>query len=167
MDAFTVAMTCGMDGTIRTLGQRLKISLIFGIFQGLLFGVGLLLYQVLSGEATKYNSLVAGGILLMLGGHSIIGGLRPSELSGRRHFSIWLMFAMGLATSIDALTAGITFSLLYKNSQLAILIIGGGGIALTYAGTTFGARVGHKIGKKGNIIGGLVIIALGIKTIFF
>lgn len=166
MDAFTVAVTCGMDGTIRTMGQRIKISLIFGLSQGFLFGLGIILYQILSGEVTKYNSLVAGVILLTLGIHSLFNSFQAQTVE-RKNFSFGVLCALGIATSIDALAAGITFNLIYENASEAIVIVGLIGTLLTYAGAAFGMKIGHKIGNKANIIGGLVIIMLGIKSLFF
>ena len=167
MDAFTVAVTCGMEGTVQTRSQRVKASLVFGFFQGLLFTVGLVLYQLLSGEITRYNSLVAGIILMTLGVHSLFDGMRPKAVLERKSFSMWLLCVLGIATSIDALAAGITFNLIYDNLTAAIVIVGIVGILLTYAGATFGLKIGHRIGNKANIIGGLVIIILGIKSLLF
>jgi len=167
MDAFTVAVIYGMDGTVQTLGQRLKTALIFGFFQGLLFSVGIVLYQILSGEMTKYNSMIAGIILLMMGGHNLIDGLQPNPAMERKSFSLWLLCLLGVATSIDALAAGITFNLIYDNLKTAIVIVGSVGVLLTYLGAAFGSKFGYRIGNKANVIGGLVIIALGIKSLFF
>jgi len=167
MDAFTVAVTCGMDGTIRTMGQRIKTALIFGFFQGLLFAVGIVLYQILSGEVTKYNSLVAGIILLTLGVHSLFNSFQAQTGLERKNFSFGVLCVLGIATSIDALAAGITFNLIYNNTSEAIIIVGLIGTLLTYAGAAFGMKIGHRIGNKANVIGGLVIISLGIKSLFF
>lgn len=167
MDAFTVAFTFGMDGSVKTWPQRVRASLVFGFFQGLLFAVGLFLYQILSGEIARYNSIIAGIILLALGGHSLIGAFDPQITVEKRQFSLLLLCVLGIATSIDALVAGISFNLIYDHLSEAVTIVATIGVCLTYAGMFFGQRLGNRLGNKANIIGGIVIIILGLKSIFY
>ena len=67
MDAFAVAITLGMDGLAHTVRDRLKVSISFGFFQGLLFVIGIVSLKFVSGEITTYNHLIAGVILIILG----------------------------------------------------------------------------------------------------
>lgn len=168
-DAFTVAVTGGMDGSIRTFGQRVKAAIIFGFFQGLFFLTGVVLFRFVSGEMTRYNSVVAGVILIIMGGRSLIEGVKMSFEHKRgqlKIFNLPQMMLLGVVTSIDALAAGLTVSLMFDGALLALLIVSGVAAVLTYVGAAFGQKIGPKIGDKANIFGGLIIILLGIRSLF-
>ena len=72
----------------------------------------------------------------------------------------------GVATSIDALAAGITYGLIYEQLLIATLLIAAVAFILSYIGSTFGKKLGYMIGNKANILGGIMIIILGLKALF-
>jgi putative Mn2+ efflux pump MntP len=73
------------------------------------------------------------------------------------------MFVMAVATSIDALTIGITLAFLNVNIWIAAAVIGIITFALSAAGVYIGYHFGAKLGSKAGILGGVVLICLGIK----
>ena len=75
-----------------------------------------------------------------------------------------LLFA-SLVTSIDAFAVGISFALLHKEYVFSSLFIGLVAASLSYLGVTFGSHIGKNWMKRPELIGGLAIIAIGIKTL--
>jgi putative Mn2+ efflux pump MntP len=75
------------------------------------------------------------------------------------------MFLLAVATSIDALVVGVTLAFAGANIWLAAAIIGVVTFALSFLGLYLGRVIGSKFGSKAGILGGLVLIAIGIKTL--
>ena len=174
MDAFAIAVTLGMDGSANTVSERLKVSTSFGFFQGLLFLLGIISLSLVSGDVTTYNHLIAGTILIILGVRMLKEAFeQPSGVEientppyKKRKLTFKLLAMFGVATSIDALAAGITYGLIYEQLLIATLLITAVAFILSYIGSTFGKTLGHMIGNKANILGGVMIILLGVKAIF-
>ncbi|MBQ4164104.1 MAG: manganese efflux pump, partial [Turicibacter sp.] len=61
---------------------------------------------------------------------------------------------------------GITYGLIYEQLLIATLLIASVAFILSYIGSTFGKTLGHMIGNKANIFGGIMIILLGVKALF-
>ena len=177
MDAFAVAITLGMDGLDHTVRDRLKVSISFGFFQGLLFVIGIVSLKFVSGEITTYNHLIAGVILIILGVRMLKEAFESSKeeyieshemgFNKKKDLSLKLLAMFGIATSIDALAAGITYGLIYEQLILATIVIATIAFLFSYIGSTFGKTLGHMIGNKANIFGGVMIILLGVNALFF
>jgi manganese efflux pump family protein len=73
-----------------------------------------------------------------------------------------LYLGLALATSIDAAAAGLTLNLLSVAPWLSLLLIGAITAACSALGYWAGRALGHKLGSKLEVIGGLVLIAIGI-----
>lgn len=187
MDAFAISITLGMDGATQSMIQRLKVGITFGFFQGLLFILGIISLSFVNGDITVYNQYIAGVILICLG----IGMIKDTfekepnsfpypicqknkchqvkclKTGKNNKLTFKLLVIFGIATSIDALAAGITYGLIYKEIITAVICISVVAFALSYIGTTFGRKLGNMIGSKANLFGGLILLLLGIKSIFF
>ena len=75
------------------------------------------------------------------------------------------MIVLALATSIDALTIGVTFSFFNINILFAALAIGVITFGLSFLGVRIGNIFGDKYEKKAQIAGGVILICLGIKNL--
>ena len=75
------------------------------------------------------------------------------------------MIILAIATSIDAFAVGITFSFFKINIWFAIFLIG----MITFIISTFGVKIGnlfgHRYEKCAQILGGLILISIGIKSL--
>lgn len=173
MDAFAVAITLGMNGSANRIRERVKVSLSFGFFQGLLFILGIVSLKFVSGQVTAYNRLIAGVILVILGVRMLKEAFGEYELyeeiesTKRKDLSFKLLAMFGIATSIDALAAGITYGLIYNELLLATVLVSAVAFIFSYIGSSFGKKLGYIIGNKATIFGGIIIILLGIDTLFF
>ena len=79
--------------------------------------------------------------------------------------NILVLLALSVATSIDALAIGITLSLVAGSIVLEVIIIGLVTFLLSYIGVMLGKKFGHIFENKIEAIGGLVLIALGVKIL--
>ena len=75
------------------------------------------------------------------------------------------MFLLALATSIDALTVGVTLAFFNINIWISALLIGAITFVLSYLGAQIGNKFGNKYEKKAQVTGGVILICLGIKNL--
>jgi len=76
-----------------------------------------------------------------------------------------VLFTLALATSIDAFAVGIGFVAVNVNILYAYLIIGSVTFLVAMLGMLFGKSIGSVLGKRMEVIGGLILIALGVKIV--
>jgi putative Mn2+ efflux pump MntP len=79
--------------------------------------------------------------------------------------NIVVLLGMAVATSIDALVVGVSFALIEINIYWSILIIGVVTFLVSMVGMLFGKKVGGRLGKRMEIIGGIILIGIGIKIL--
>lgn len=162
MDAFAVALTQGARFRPDARGA-LAIAATFGVFQATmpLAGWGIGAVGLAYFEAVDH--WIAFGLLAFLGARMLTGHVGEDEashaLTGRA------LLVAGLATSVDALAAGITLPTLDVAPGLAVLLIGGITFALSLAGVLLGRRAGDAFGPWAERAGGVILVALGCKIL--
>ena len=112
---------------------------------------------------TNVDHWIAFVLLALIGGNMIKESFEKGEEKVQPDFSVKAMFPLAVATSIDALTIGITLAFLNVNIWIAAAVIGIITFALSAAGVYIGYHFGAKLGSKAGILGGVVLICLGIK----
>ena len=75
------------------------------------------------------------------------------------------MFVLAVATSIDALATGVTFAMMGVNIWIAIAITGLTTFVFSVAGVKIGNLFGSRYQSKAELVGGLILIAMGIKIL--
>lgn len=162
MDAFAVALTQGTKFRPDARGG-LAIALTFGVFQALMPLAGWVIGAVALIYVEAIDHWIAFGLLTflgvrMLGGH--VGEEEASQaLTGRA------LLLAGVATSIDALAAGITLPTLDISPLLAVALIGLVTFAMSGAGVMLGRIAGDHLGEWAERAGGVILIGLGVKIL--
>lgn len=166
MDAFAVAITCGLILIPPKKIKAIKIASSFGGFQALMpllgWGIGSILQTII----VKYDHWVAFIILTLIGLHMLYESSKPG-CPKYGDPSTWpTLFMLSLATSIDAFAVGISLAFLKVSILPPIIIIG----VITFCITLFGLIIGHKLGyllgRKMEVVGGLMLIGIGIRILF-
>lgn len=170
VDAFSVAASVGARCCPRFGSLRLATS--FGTFQGLMPLLGALVGSLLYVYASEYDHWLAFGLLEAVGIKMLVEGLKKDKSIGddagddRYDPSCGFpLIGLSVATSIDAFGAGISMQVARTNLWLACSCIAITAFGLTYVGAKVGCRVGNVLGKKAELIGGIVLILLGIKML--
>ena len=170
MDAFAVAICKGLAMPTINRKQTLLIAAYFGVFQALMPLTGWLLGSQFARHVTKLAPWIAFVLLAWIGGSMIRESLSQGEEDGApepaelRHKEL---FMLAIATSIDALAVGVSFSMV----ELAIPI--GAAAALigctTFAISVGGVFVGHIFGarykNRAEFVGGAILILIGVKIL--
>lgn len=164
IDAFVVAIA--VHAKKHDKKTALIMVALFGIFQALmpLIGyIGGLGLEKIIGNGTK---LIAFVLLGYMGAKMIKNALQSQEDNEiPDNITLKTLFILSIATSIDALAAGLVLPYLPLSPFLSVAIIGFITAGLTFVGTHIGKHMGETLGTKAEIIGGLVLIGIGIKIV--
>ena len=165
MDAFAVSVGKGLSVSRVEPRHAISAGLWFGGFQALMPIIGYLLGSSFAHVVSSVDHWIAFALLLLIGLNMIRETLWVDDEGHDSDFGARKMFVMAVATSIDALTIGITLAFLNVNIWVAAAVIGVITFALSAIGVHLGSRFGAKVGSKAGILGGVVLICLGIKIL--
>jgi putative Mn2+ efflux pump MntP len=163
-DTFAVSLSYGVIRNSILFRQAAKVAFVLAIFQGGLTVAGYFLGSIISNEVKAADHWIALGLLAFLGSKMIFEGLKKTKKERDEDFSrTMILLTIALGTSIDAFAVGISFALLEVKIWEAGSLIG---IVTFFASMTairIGKSAGERLGNKVEIIGGLILIAIGIK----
>ena len=170
MDAFAVAVCKGLAVKKAGIKQMLVAGLWFGGFQALMPALGYLFGATLKSYVANYTHWIAFILLGLIGANMIKEAVSKKdeceECSSSASMGIKEMFTLAVATSIDALLAGIGFlELSTKEVIIAVAFIGIITFIFSAAGIKIGNIFGLKFKKKAEIAGGVILILMGLKTL--
>ena len=168
MDCFAITMglACGTRGL--SMKQALRMAVYFGGFQFVMPVIGWFAGHRLLGLIEHFDHWVAFGLLALIGGRMIHESIemsdeekagRPDQTRGRR------LLVLALATSIDALAVGLSLGVVGTAVLYPAAVIGATSFALTVVGAKLGPVVGRLFGKRAELVGGLILIAIGAKIL--
>ncbi len=169
MDAFAVAICKGLKMQKLNYKQMGLIALFFGGFQALMPFIGWALGHSFKDYIESFDHWVAFALLAFIGGKMIYEAFKGDEDVECGCFDIKELLLMAIATSIDAMAAGIAFAIdginTIGNILFAVLIIG----ITTLVLSAIGVMIGHKFGAvyktKAELAGGVILILMGAKIL--
>lgn len=165
MDAFSVAIGIGAANFQKSWAPVLRLSLAFGVFQFIMPLIGWLAGSTIAGNIQSFDHWIAFALLTLVGGKMIWESFQDNGQERADQTRGLTLILLSLATSIDALAVGFSFSLLKMSILYPAVIIGIVCFGMTAAGMTFGKWLALIFGRKVGIIGGLVLIAIGVKIL--
>lgn len=164
LDAFSLGIGIGMKG-IRLL-HILKISVLIGFFHILMPLLGMLTGHYVSSLLGQVTAYVAGGLLVLLGGHMIFNAFKSGDTRMLDHKSLLGMVLFSLSVSIDSFSVGVSLGMFQNNRILTVLAFGICGGAMAIMGLLLGRRVSRNLGEYGEALGGAILLAFGLAFIF-
>jgi len=166
LDAFAVAVCSGLATPGVRPGQAATMAVFFGGFQVAMPVLGWLAGLWLREPIQSWDHWVAFGLLAAVGGKMVFEGCRADSCAARPDpFRLGTLFVLAVATSIDALAVGLTFSLLAASIVLPVVVIGVVTFGLSFAGVYAGRRFGDWLGGKVEVAGGLLLVGVGVKIL--
>ncbi len=170
MDAFAVAICKGlaMPNKVDKKGALL-IALYFGVFQAVMPTLGWLLGSQFAQYVTRLAPWIAFILLAWIGGNMIRESLSKEEREEEETGSVSHkeLLVLAVATSIDALAVGVTFSMLELAVSIgtAVALIGCTTFVISLAGVYVGNVFGAKYKSKAEFVGGAILILIGVKIL--
>ena len=160
LDAAAVSASLGASGaSTRTLAVA---AALFGVFQAGMSALGAVGGTWLATHAAAWDHWVAFVLLAIVGGRMIVGG---SDDNVTGEVSAWALLGLAVATSIDALAAGVSVPLLDLSAGVSIAVIGAVTLAMSAVAAGLGRRAGAYLGTHVERMGGVVLILLGGKIL--
>ncbi|MEX1377551.1 MAG: manganese efflux pump [Eubacteriales bacterium] len=164
MDAFAVSISIGVSARDVAKSNAIKCGSAFGIFQGGMLLIGIVTANALAALIAPFSHWIAFGLLMYIGIKMIYEALNSEESVNLTTLKSLLILAV--ATSIDALAAGISIAVVYSSFVLPVVLVAVITFALSYFGVFLGATISKNTpGKIFDIIGGVILIGIGIKTL--
>jgi putative Mn2+ efflux pump MntP len=110
---------------------------------------------------------IAFGLLAFIGGKMVYEALKHSdeEAEACDPTKGWRLVMLSIATSIDALAVGLSLALLGVSIWYPAIVIGIVAGVLTVVGMELGKRFGALLGRRMEVVGGLILIAIGVKIL--
>ncbi|MDR1912839.1 MAG: manganese efflux pump MntP family protein [Helicobacteraceae bacterium] len=168
MDAFAVALGIGAKNISNARKTALIAALYFGAFQGVMPLMGFLASQAIIKLIESIDHWIAFAILLFIGVKMIKESFNHSEndkQSPSMQITHKTFLLLAIATSIDALAAGLTLSFMSLSPYIGVCIIAAVTFAISYFGVVVGAKSGIRLKNKAELLGGIILIGIGIKIL--
>jgi manganese efflux pump family protein len=158
---FAAAIGIGVTGV--NARTRLRVGVIFGIFETGMPILGLALGQSLARPLGHTAPWIGAGVLIATGGYALTQALRsdPAASAPDPELGTGRLLITGLALSIDNLAVGFALGTYHVSFVLAAIVIGAVSVAMSLAGLELGDRIGARMGQHGELLGGIVLIAVG------
>lgn len=166
LDAFAVSVASSSSGRISDKRASFRLSFHFGLFQALMPIIGWSIGSGVSKVVEDFDHWIAFTLLLLVGLKMIHESFNAED--SKKDFNPskgWTLIILSLATSIDALVVGFSLALLNTEIIYPSILIGIVTSALSLLGINLGKSFGNRFGKKMEITGGLIIIAIGLKIL--
>jgi len=166
IDALSVAIGIGAAGTEKKWASALRLSCAFGLFQFVMPLAGWLAGSTVVEMIEAFDHWIAFALLAAIGSKMIWEGFQKGDGDDRVDRTRGLpLFLLSVATSIDALAVGFSFSLLKEPILFPAAVIGVVCFGMTAAGMIFGRVLAHIFGRKVEVLGGVVLIIIGLKIL--
>lgn len=169
MDAFSVSLANGLHEPEMKTGRMSMIAGTFGGFQALMPMLGWLCIHTIVEYFKAFEKLVpwiALILLLYIGGKMLLEGLRHKDTDEPEQTGLGFSALMiqGIATSIDALSVGFTIADYgFVMALVCSLLVAATTFVICMAGLFLGKRFGTRFAGKADILGGVILIAIGVE----
>lgn len=163
MDAFAVSICKGITLKKDLNKSALIVGSWFGAFQGIMPLIGFFIMGAISKYIEGIKEIIIFVLLLYIGITMILEAKKEDKLDDSLTFMN--MFVLSIATSLDALSVGMSLSLLNINILICVMIIAFITFMFSFLGVKIGNKFGNKYKAKAEIVGGIVLILIGVKVI--
>ncbi len=165
MDCFAVTIAIGFTYDNFQRKQALRIAAIFGLFHILMPTLGWLIGTPFKQFISDIDHWIACIMLSGIGIKMIVEAIRNHPEEKKDINKIMVLIWLAFATSMDALIIGVSMAFLDVNIFIIPFIFGLITFLISFIGCSIGKRFGYILGERAEIIGGLVLIALGVKIL--
>lgn len=169
-DAFAVSIGKGVALDRPSLKEAARTGAVFGVTEAFAPLVGWALGGFAAASIEAYDHWAAFSILALIGLHMIVEGIRNRncevEITKPKDQKLPLLILTAIGTSIDSMAVGVSLAFMQANILISCLSIGFATFTMSTLGIMIGHRVGCRLGRVAEILGGIGLIAIGIKILF-
>jgi len=160
---FAASVGIGVAGVDR--GARLRVGIVFGLFETGMPVLGLLLGHGLAHALGHAARWIGSGLLIATGLYALRQAVTQHEADETRAVPgppTGRLLITGIALSIDNLAVGFALGTYHVSLALAAIVVGAVSVAMSLVGLELGSRLGARTGERGELVGGLVLIGVGV-----
>jgi manganese efflux pump family protein len=173
MDAFAVSIGSGVCVPYIKPFHALRASLAFGAFQFAMPVAGWLLGGAFKSIIQGFDHWIAFSLLAFIGGKMAVESFavkEPAACTDEERArgdvrNLWTLMVLSVATSVDALAVGLSYSVLGTPILLPAAVIGIVTFGLCAVGIEFGKRIGARFERWAELGGGIVLVGIGVKIL--
>jgi len=166
MDAVAVSLAASASNRARGGRAMFRLSFHFGLFQFLMPVIGWTVGVSVARYVESIDHWVAFGLLAFVGGRMIAASFAGAEEDlGRDPSRGATLVMLSVATSIDALAIGLTLAMIGTGIWVASVVIGLVTATLSCLAVALGRKVGPAVGARMEFVGGVALIAIGVKIL--
>lgn len=162
MDAFSISL--GMGIFKLRVRQIFSIGITIGIFHMVMPLIGILTGHLLSATFGKITGYIGGMLLVIMGVLMIVSCFRNDEQTIVAPIGMGLIF-FSMVVSLDSFSAGLSLGMFGAKAVAAMIIFGTVATFLTWSGLILGRKVQNWLGFYGELLGGFILIAFGVKLV--
>lgn len=164
MDAFAVSLCKGLEMGNPRFRDMFIVGIWFGVFQAVMPIIGYLLGDSMYDLISDYDHWIAFGLLAIIGANMIRESFSDEDEAGAG-LGFRIMLVLAIATSIDAFAVGITLAMDGSDIVIDAVMIGLITLFISMLGVGLGSQVGKLIGRKAEVLGGIILILIGFKIL--
>ena len=164
IDCLIVSFSQGLVFNCNRTKNSIRLALSMGLFQGFMPLIGYIGTESLYKLVVPYSKGIVFGIFFILGAKFIFEAFQPKK-EEIQCIGFKCLVSLGIATSIDALVSGATLKLTHSNLIPAMTLIGIASFIMSLCGFWTGNYIKNIPSKYLEIIGGLILIGLAIKSL--
>jgi len=144
---------------------RLRVGIAFGLFEGLMPILGLLIGQAVAGTIGSYGRFVGAGLLVLTGFYTIWQSIRTGKVEREEEAGILdtrQLVILGIALSLDNLIVGFALGVYHIPIVLAAVTMAVVSVGLSLLGLELGSRLGSRVGEYSEMAGGAGLVLVGV-----
>jgi putative Mn2+ efflux pump MntP len=166
-DVFAVSLSIGATRQANRPRSIFRLAFHFGLFQFFMPILGYLAGSTFTEYIHRYDHWIALGLLGFVGMRMVRAGFDPDQKTFSKDPSKGkTLVILSVATSVDALSVGLSLAMLGLNIVYPSVIIGIVSSLFSVTGLLAGHRLGTRFGKGMEIVGGLILIGIGLRILF-
>ncbi len=164
MDALAVSIAAGLSIGAVTPRHVFRIAFHFGLFQFLMPILGWMVGSTISSQVAAFGHWLAFALLSLIGVKMLLDARGTSDGAARRDPSRgWMLVALSVSTSVDALVVGLSMAFLNVSVWLPCVVIGLVAALFSTVGITLAGRLLHRWERAADAIGGCILILIGVR----
>ena len=163
-DAFAAAVGKGASLNRPKFSEALRTGVIFGVIETITPVMGWAIGLAAAQYVSRFDHWIAFTLLCVLGMRMIYTGFSAPKVDAedkpKRH-SFWVLAVTAFATSIDAMAVGVGLAFIDVDIIPVAGAIGLATMLMVTAGVMLGRVLGNLVGRRAEIVGGLILIGIG------
>jgi manganese efflux pump family protein len=174
------AIGIGFGGV--TARTRIRVAVVFGVFEAGMPIVGLVVGAGVAGAIGHTARWISAVVLIGIGLVTVIQAFRQPAGPGRgaspappedgaspadaahHSDSLGRLVISAFALSLDNLAAGFALGTMHVGVAEGAIVIGAVSVVMSLAGLELGGRIGAAAGRRGEQIGGAILVGVGVAS---